>query len=98
MTAAFSFFHGSDGRFFAVGKFDIVDLDIELPAPCHAFFVLSFSYCSDGSAALRYDNHIADLHFFQHFEVDIVARLRVSRTKRSVQPKLDRGAIIRSEE
>ena len=97
MPAALRFLYCPDCRFLAVCQLDVIDLNVELSAPRHALLVLGISHSADGNVALRYDNYVIDLHFFQYFEVDVVASLRVRRAEISVQPKLDGSAIIENE-
>src|SRR5271157_2039648 len=95
MTTALRFLYCPERCFLAIGEFDVIDLYVELPAARHALLVLGVSDSAEGSAALWDDNHVADLHFFQYFEIDVVSCLRISRAEISIQPKLDGSAIIK---
>jgi hypothetical protein len=90
-------FTALERRFLAIGKLDVINFYVELPASRHALLVLGISDSADGKVALGYDNYVIDLHFLQYFEVDVVSSLRIRRTEISIQPQLDGSAIVKDE-
>jgi hypothetical protein len=81
VTFAGSFFNSPEGRFLAVGEGDRVNLDIEFSAPPHAPCGLDVSHRTHGRAALWYDNDVADFHFLDDLEINVVAFLGIRRAE-----------------
>lgn len=88
MAATFDILYRTERSFFAVDKFHVVDVDIELSAPSHPPFCLGFRDGCKGQSSLR--NHERTVHgnVIKNLEVNRVPNMCITdeivRFKRSL--------------
>ena len=90
VASALDLTDGAKGGLLVVDEADVVDIDVEFAAARHSSFGLGLGNGGVGESALGDDEDVADEHFLQHFKVDSVSDVRVSRRDRAINPEFHR--------